>query len=634
MKYSCEVPNLEPKVHRRILRFLNAARRPEDLMVPPQKEIPLIHENFRHGNEGAVHADEHREKKVKGRHLFDRELAKCVFEERERISPIYGFQNIRQLFEIKGFDARIFAHLTSHFNAAVNGEWEVVYDLLPAGEMPISVLHAAQLHTGQVLFIANAYSPDTLLWNPEDPNPATAFELLNGAATGLGSNRLACCGHSFLSNGYLLAVGGDAPTSKKAWKFDPVAKTWIRTAGDGSADDGDMMGIRWYPTTVTLGDDSERVLVASGGLNVGGTPVLKVEIYDEDLDSFTRVFGPSGAGGLPGGLDDESADRSFPKLYPGLHLLPNGQIFHPQTGERFAGEANDPAVTASFAFSALEQGEWTELPVDVLDVNRYKGMSVLLLRKQPADPDRLLVVGGGTDLATQQSIAIMDNPSATASWVTGPFPDGLARQEVNVVLLPDGTVFICGGLAATGGTCYIYDPSAGLGAGAFSPMDELEYERKHHSVALLLPSGKVMATGGVSSNSKKIEVFSPPYLFNPDGTLADRPAITSFPDPDASQTVLHGSTFEVSTANPSDITNVVLVRPMAVTHQTDTEQKVIQLLFTAGATTLSVTAPDARVYPYGPGGGHTHAIAGRAYYMLFIINSAGVPSEAKFIRLV
>ena len=159
-------------------------------------------------------------------------------------------------------------------------------------------------------------------------------------------------------------------------------------------------------------------------------------------------------------------------------------------------------------------------------------------------------------------------------------------------------------------------------------MDELEYERRHHSVALLLPSAKVMVTGGGADAGlplgvdRKIEVFSPPYLFNPDGSLATRPDITSFPDPDAGQVVLHGSTFEVGTANPGGIKNVVLVRPMAVTHSTDTEQRVIQLSFTPGATTLSVIAPDARVYPYGGSGGHTHAIAGRGYYMLFLINTA------------
>jgi hypothetical protein len=62
---------------------------------------------------------------------------------------------------------------------------------------------------------------------------------------------------------------------------------------------------------------------------------------------------------------------------------------------------------------------------------------------------------------------------------------------------------------------------------------------------------------------------------------------------------------------------------------------VIRLVHTVtGPGTLDVVAPDGRVYPYGAGCGHTHAIAGRGFYMLFLINTTGVPSRAKFIRLV
>lgn len=105
--------------------------------------------------------------------------------------------------------------------------------------------------------------------------------------------------------------------------------------------------------------------------------------------------------------------------------------------------------------------------------------------------------------------------------------------------------------------------------------------------------------------------------------------------PQQARSYLHGSTFDVGTSNPASIDRVVMVKPMAVTHQTDTEQRVIRLAHTVtGPSTISVTAPDGRVYPYGVGGGHTHAIAGRGYYMLFLLNADGVPSRAKFIRLV
>ena len=112
-----------------------------------------------------------------------------------------------------------------------------------------------------------------------------------------------------------------------------------------------------------------------------------------------------------------------------------------------------------------------------------------------------------------------------------------------------------------------------------------------------------------------IDIFSPPYLFK-----GARPVIDTAPG-----LVHHGQTFTIDTAQASEITKVVLVRPMAPTHNTDTEQRVIQLIFNpTGANTLSATAPN---------GWHPHATAPRGYYMLFIINSNGVPSEAKFIQL-
>jgi len=495
---------------------------------------------------------------------------------------------------------------------------------------PIEVIHAALLHTGEVLFIAEAYSPNTLLWNPEDPVDATAFRLLDGVTTGLTrtvagvpvTDRLACCGHSFLQDGRLLAVGGDQPTRATAWIFDPATERWSQT--------GTMTFGRWYPTCVTLGDDSGRILVV-GGSNASnaGTAVPQMEIYNESSGMFTRVWGPGGPG-------DTSADRSFPKLYPGLHLTPNGEIFHTRVGDRSGTDR-----TAKFAFTALDRGQWTEVTDSVSDKDRTNGMSVLLLKQVVTDPDRVLAVGGG-DSTTAPTISVVDVPATTTtSWLTGNFPDGVQRSLVNVVALPDGSAFICGGIAASGGAAMLYRPPVGAGLGTLTTMDTLLYPRQHHSTSLLLPSAKVIVTGGEGPNNTTIEVFSPPYLFDSFGVPlpeSARPDITSFPNPDLGEIVLHGSTFTVGfTAGtpPNTVDRVVMVKPMAVTHQTDTEQRVIRLVHTvSGTNTLSVTAPDGRVYPYGVGGGHTHAIAGRGYYMLFLINTAGVPSRAKFIKLV
>ena len=78
------------------------------------------------------------------------------------------------------------------------------------------------------------------------------------------------------------------------------------------------------------------------------------------------------------------------------------------------------------------------------------------------------------------------------------------------------------------------------------------------------------------------------------------------------------------TPDAGDISKVTLVRPMAVTHQTDSEQRVIPLCFGPSGADLLATAPD---------GGHPHALAPKGWYMLFIINNAGVPSRGKFVFL-
>jgi hypothetical protein len=327
--------------------------------------------------------------------------------------------------------------------------------------------------------------------------------------------------------------------------------------------------------------------------------------------------------------------KSFPQTYPGMSLLPGGEVFYTPTGFGDCGTGsvyslNDPS--AYFTFSAPQgatTGSWTSIGTVT---NRTKGMGAILL--QPTYPFvRVVVVGGGDSGsgATAQSINLS---TLSPSW--GPVtsvPDGRVRTNGNVVLLPDGTVFVCGGLQAAPYTCYIYNPNTAVNP--WKEMDESSAPRHYHSCALLLPNGKVMLAGGAAAGGctasveNTIEVFSPPYLFNADGTAAARPTIVSLdgvvPAGTVAPTVHHGSTFVIETPEADEISRVVLVRPMAVTHQTDTEQRVVQCGFVkTGANQLQATAPN---------GIHPHAIAPRGYYMVFVITADGVPSEGKFIHL-
>jgi hypothetical protein len=139
--------------------------------------------------------------------------------------------------------------------------------------------------------------------------------------------------------------------------------------------------------------------------------------------------------------------------------------------------------------------------------------------------------------------------------------------------------------------------------------------RMYHSTALLLPDGRVLSAGGGRLGGARdyftAQIFSPPYLFK--GT---RPAIVSAPP-----VLPIGGSATIQTAQAADIATVSLVRLASVTHTLDMDQRYLPLEFTAGADRLTITAPaSSDVAPPG-------------YYMLFIVNSRGVPSTAAILRV-
>ena len=589
-------PELKPTYldvadHRRILDFLNSAIYPEDLVYlkepQPNPDVDPIHED---------NPEELRPKRTK---LLEPDMAAAILEFRDKEYPL-GFRHLNDLKRLEIFADRIWEILLHHFSSMFYGSWSVFPQPIPrrgTGGYD-GVVHAAMLHTGKVLFITA--DETTMLWNPEDATLTTFEDPMNqpqqipDAASGYS---VLCSGHTFMSDGRLLVVGGGGygPHSRAKWgyKFDPTSQAWTRTTGS-------MVHSRWYPTALTMGDqriaNSHEILVVCG--HGGGD----MEIYDEDSDSFAEVT-----------LGD---DKQFPSLYPGLHLLPNHSIFYSRTGWASAGPGGGPFTSddqsSYFAFSGPDTGFWNDIaPVSPSMPDRTKAMSVMLLSNVP--PYVRILVVGGADAANNNTYEIIDATSlslATNWGAATAFPDGEHRSLCSAVLLPDGNVFVCGGIQRTNGPCTRYNPLTN----SWSPMAALPSIRDYHSVALLLPSGKVMVAGW---NNTAIEIYSPPYLFR-----GARPVIASAPS-----LVHHGQSFVIESPDASSIVRVVLVRPMAVTHQTDTEQKVLELPYFhdhANPTHLALTAPH---------GGHPHSLAQQGYYMLFAINNVGVPSVATWIYL-
>jgi hypothetical protein len=393
-----------------------------------------------------------------------------------------------------------------------------------------------------------------------------------------------CNGMAVLPDGRVSVMGGTL-------QYDPF-HGWKRTsvynpATDNFVDMEDMAHGRWYPTTTVLGDG--RVMTFSG-LDEFGNTDTHVEIY--------KV----GAGWAAG-----TSMPWTPPLYPRVHLLPNGKVFY--SGSTTQSRTFDPATST---WSAV-------IATTIYGGARTYGSSVLLpLTPANSYKPRVMIFGGGNP--STSTTEIIDLSAATPVWTSGP-PMIQPRIEMNATILPDGKVLTLGGslndedTSTASLTAELYDgPNTKYSAGSNT------YPRLYHSVSLLLPDGTVWVAGGNptrGSYEQHVEIYSPPYLFNSDGSLATRPTITSV----TPNVIGYGTALQVQTPNAANIASVVLMKNGAVTHAFDMEQRMVGLVFTTGNGVLNVTGP--------PNGN----IAPPGYYMLFLLNSSGVPSVAQFVQV-
>lgn len=157
---------------------------------------------------------------------------------------------------------------------------------------------------------------------------------------------------------------------------------------------------------------------------------------------------------------------------------------------------------------------------------------------------------------------------------------------------------------------------------SFTTLAPMRVPRVYHSVALLMPDGTVFSGGGglcgnCFTNHPDAQIYSPPYLFNSDGSAAARPTINSI----SVSTVRIGNTFQISTSGGA--TKFSMIRMGSATHTVDTDQRRIALTqVTAGSTsgTYTITVPS------DPG------VALPGYWLVFALNG-NVPSVGKPLLL-
>jgi len=451
----------------------------------------------------------------------------------------------------------------------------------PVVNWPVVGVHVALLPNGKVLAYDSVGDAATETFPVHDFTRATVYDPVTGSQTpatvDTGYN-IFCSGFAHLADGSLFIAGGNKNAQLegivKTHLFNPVTNAW--SLGP------DMAAGRWYPSVTPL--TNGEMLITEGGPD---TPEVR------RTDATLRTL--------------NTATLNLP-LYPWMDVAPDGRVFY--AGPDQTLRKLNTAGGGSWQTFSQRDG-----------INRTYGSHAVY------DIGKTLVAGGG---ASTKTALVIDTNGATPT-LTATSPMAFGRRQFNLTLLADGSVLATGG-NSTGAS--LVDMNGGVynaerwdpATGQWTTLAAQAVTRQYHSTALLLPDGRVLSSGGgicgtcdqVGYLAKNAEVFTPPYLFKKDGSgqLASRPEITGAP-----ATVNHGTSFQITTASAASIRKVGMMRLGSQTHSVEMEQHYVPLSFTAGAGTLTATVP-ANAHAAVPG-----------VYMLFIVDSAGVPSVARIVAV-
>ena len=271
--------------------------------------------------------------------------------------------------------------------------------------------------------------------------------------------------------------------------------------------------------------------------------------------------------------------------------MPSGNLFY-TSGDAGFGSST---IGRTPGIWDLQNNSFKVVP-GLQDPNEVETSASVLL--PPAQAQRYMIIGGGGVGQSPKSTArtaIADLSQPNPHWVAGPSLAQPTRYP-NAVIAPNGEVIITGGSRYYRGEhesdlfeCHAYDPQTGK----LTSLAEPTVGRNYHSEGLLLPDGRIVTLGGnplfgdradttEGFFEQRVEIYSPPYLYH-----GERPSITGGPSQ-----LSRGGTAVFTTPHPEKITAAELIRPSAVTHVTDSEQRLIALTLRREAGSDSGDDPD------------------------------------------
>ncbi|ORY67245.1 galactose oxidase precursor [Pseudomassariella vexata] len=415
-----------------------------------------------------------------------------------------------------------------------------------------------------------------------------------------------CPGISSLADGRILITGGS--NAEATSLYNPSTNLFVRGP--------DMKIARGYQTSTTL---SNGKVFTIGGSYSGERGGKNGEVYDPATNTWTLLSGALVEPILT--TDNEGIWRE--DNHGWLFGWKNGSVFHagPSIKQHWYGTIG----TGSVAEAGMRDGDDAMCGINVM---------------YDATAGKIFTAGGSPDYtnsdATQRAhITTIGNPGTPSTVERVPdmtFPRGFA----NAAVLPDGTTLVTGGQRRS---LVFTDTDGILTPELFNPVTKTWTQmapeavaRNYHSVSLLLPDATVWSGGGglcyvgspTGSDAKcdksvdhaDGQIFSPPYLFNPDGTMATRPVISAL----SATSVKVGATITVTMSN-NDATTFSLIRIGSATHSINSDQRRVPLtdITANGAAHIIQLPTDGGVLIPG-------------HYYLFALSSNGVPSVARTLQ--
>ncbi len=427
-------------------------------------------------------------------------------------------------------------------------------------------------------------------WPTTEQNYSAIWDPKTGEFTerlSIGHNMF-CAATTMTADGKVFVNGGrNAGNSPWTSLFDWRSNDWQQIENMAS-------GGRWYPTTVQLPDGDMYTTLGSSTMrdrgerwNAEGGWKVQTGVNWNEL-----VMDPYSGHG----------ERAW---WPILNVAPNGNIFHagPTPGMNWINPNGDGSVQPT----SVNQTAW------------YPKHSAAVMY----DEGKLLIAGGwksGSNTQSDNRAMTVDINNATPIIeYTGSME--FARKFHNGVVLPTGEVAVFGGNSSgakfsdVGATksVEIWNPQTGL----WRTGSEAQIPRTYHSTALIMTDGRVLSAGGGYSRPNHLdgEVWSPPYLFNADGSEAQRPSIEAGPE-----SIEVGGNFLVDTSESIDYFS--MIKLSSTTHGMNTDLRYLKLDASVQATGKYRIQAHSNANVMTPG-----------YWMLFAVNNAGVPSEAHILKV-